>query len=390
MKRLTVIHLVLCLSILFLSKTVLAYQPLKDDTAGGNPKLDKKVYKVYIQDNGYKDDAKDAVNKWKDALAAKGVDLQIQSGPPPETPVDLKKYNEEVEKFNKDPNANLADYPEITKYNNKKCTISIYFESKADISKRGGGAETGLTNNNWNFDGNGHADKIEVSDVFLPTDPPGGSDAIKKKNIFNIALHEMGHVSGQDHYTPEQKTNGGKVMQEDATLHDSKLDLGDEEKKGINSIYGVPPNTKIEDKAENKESSLLPDFIRDSIPVEIQSVWVYTYDLTWLSGSEVNYFQVQTNRAPVFFALGSQGLDDWLYKVPDGNENYLDFYADKNYLGNQVLSGRLEFYTDAAPGEGWLIASGDEHLGATPVPEPTSLLLFSVGFFVIKRRSRIA
>ena len=95
MKRLIVIRLVLCLSILFLSKTVLAYQPLKDDTAGGNPKLDKKVYKVYIQDpplgSGYKDDAKDAVNKWKDALAAKGVDLQIQNGPPPETPVDLKK-----------------------------------------------------------------------------------------------------------------------------------------------------------------------------------------------------------------------------------------------------------------------------------------------------------
>jgi len=381
--KITIFQTSIIATIFFLASPVHSYQLLTDATNGGNPKLDKKTYKVYVQadptGNNRDQEVKEALNKWKSALAGKGVALEVQSGNPPETPIDLKKLNDEIKKFNQDPNPDLANYPEIQKSENKKCTISVYFETTAEIiNRRGGGSERGFANNIWNFDENGKANKIESSDVFIASDPPGATEEVKKRITHNIALHEFGHTTGLDHYTPEQDKTGA-VMETDATLHGTKLDLGSEENKGLDTLYGPTNKLKIDGKAESKPKSFLPGIIQDHIPTGLANVWEYNYDLLWLEGAPVSYFQIETGQAPIFFALGSEGLEDWLFQPPSANENYLEFFADQNYLGEDVFSGQLQFYTSYAPQEGWLVYAGGSERGLSPVPEPSTLFLMAFG-----------
>ena len=391
--KITIFRSLIIISLFFLSSSAYSYQALTDAVNGGNPKLDKKVYKIYVQadptGNNRDQEVKEALNKWKSALAGKGITLEVQSGNPPETPIDLNKLNQEIQKFNQDPSPDISKYPELQKSEKKKCTISVYFETTAEIiNRRGGGSERGFVNNIWNLNGNGKADKIEVSDVFIASDPPGATEEVKKRITHNIAIHEFGHVTGLDHYTPEQNKTGA-VMQTDATLHGTKLDLGDEENKGLDSLYGPSNKLKIKGKAENKPKSFLPSSVQDNIPTGLANVWEYNYDLLWLEGAPVSYFQVETAHAPIFFASGSGGLEDWLFERPSPNEHYLEFFADKNYLGEDVFSGNLQFYTSSAPNEGWLVYSGDSQRGVSPVPEPSTLFLMAFGLlngaFIFKK-----
>ena len=377
-------------SLFFLSSSAYSYQALTDAVNGGNPTLDKKTYKVYVQadptGNNRDQEVKEALNKWKSALAGKGITLEVQSGNPPETPIDLNKLNEEIKKFNQDPAPDITKFPEIQKSEKKKCTVSVYFETTADIiNRRGGGSERGFANNIWNFDGKGKANKIEISDVFIASDPPGANEEVKKRITHNIALHEFGHTVGLDHYTPEQNKTGA-VMQSDATLHGTKLELGDEENKGLDSFYGPTNKLKIDGKAENKPKSFLPGFIQDHIPTGLANVWEYNYDLLWLEGAPASYLQVETGQAPIFFASGSGGLEDWLFERPSPDERYLTFFADQNYLGEDVFSGRLQFYTSYTPQEGWLVYSGDSQRGLSPVPEPATLFLVGLGLLGLLKR----
>jgi len=114
----------------FIASSAHSYQLFTDDVNGGNPKLDKKTYTVYVpadpSGNNRDGAVKEALNKWKSALAGKGIMLTVQSGNPPETPIDLNKLNQEIQKFNQDPNPDLSKYPEIQKSENKKYTVLSY------------------------------------------------------------------------------------------------------------------------------------------------------------------------------------------------------------------------------------------------------------------------
>ena len=368
--------------IIFFAAPADAYRLFTDETTGGNPKLDKKIYKVYIQSdptsNNRNEEVKAALNKWKAELGGQGITLELQTGEPPQTPIDFKKFNDEVKKFNDATNPNINDFPEVKKMEDKNCTISVYWDTTANIiNRRGGGSERGFTNNFWTLNDKGQADKMTSSDVFLPTDPPGTGEENKKRILHNISLHELGHVSGLDHYTQAQEATGD-IMEKDATLHSERLEIGPEEKKGVKTIYDPKPKVKVEGKADNKQSSLLPGFIQDHIPAGMDNVWEYSYDLTWLDGSPASYFQVQTNQVPIFFALGTNGLEDWLFESQPDN-SFLEFYANSQYLGEDVFSGTLQMYSSAPPARGWLVYSGDAVIGVSPVPEPATLLLFGSG-----------
>ena len=373
--------------VLFFCVRALAYTPLTDDKNGGNPVLAKKIYKVYIQadptGNNRDQEVKDAVNKWKDELAKNGVTLQVQAGGPPQTPTDLNKLNAEIEKYNKDPNPDPANYPEIEKNKAKMCTVNVYWETTADITKRGGGgSERGTAQNIWNFNGEGKADKIESSDVFMPTDPPGAAEEVKKRIIHNIALHEMGHVAGVDHYTAAQEKTGD-IMEKDATLHGTRLDLSDEEKKGLKSFYSDNKSSmRVDDSAHQVDLAILPPEVLATIPNGVPNIYEYDYDLQWLSGEEISYFQVETQGFPVFFSDGEGALQDWLIELPDRErgENYLKVFADADYLNELNPEGQFRFYSNTVPGEGWLVYSTSNGVrGAVPVPEPATGVLFLSG-----------
>ena len=371
---------------LFCSQAI-AYTPLTDDKNGGNPVLDKKTYKVYIQadptGSNRDEEVKSAVNKWKDELAQYGVTLEVQAGDPPQTPTDLDKLNEEIEKFNKDPNPDLKNYPEIAKSEAKKCTINVFWETTADIIKRGGGgSERGTAKNLWNFDDKGKANKIESSDVFIPTDPPGAAEEVKKRIIHNITMHEVGHVVGFDHYTEAQEKTGD-IMEKDATLHGTRLDLSDEEKKGLKSFYRDNKSSlKVDDAAHLVDLASLSSEILETIPEGVQQVYEYTYGVQWLSGEEISYFEIETQGFPIYSSSGEGALADWLIEPPDRGlgENYLKVFADANYLNELNPVGQFQFYSNAVPGEGWLVYStGNALRGAAPVPEPATFALFLSG-----------
>ena len=317
------------------------------------------------------------------SLAQYGVTIAIQAGNPPQTPTDLKKLNEEIEKFNKDPNPNLQNYPEIAKSQAKECTLNVYWETTAEISNRGGGgSERWTAKSIWNFDDKGKANKIESSDVFMPTDPPGASEEVKKRILHNITLHEMGHAVGFDHYTPEQEKTGD-IMEKDATLHDRKLDLSDEEKKGLKSFYSDNKSgMNVDNSAKEIElASLSPEIIQ-AIPNDVSQIYEYNYGLKWLTGEEINYFQIETQGFPVYYTLGQGALKDWIVELPDRElgENYLKFFADANYLNESNSEGLLQLYTNAPPGEGWLVYSTSNSLrGLAPTPEPATIFLFGSG-----------
>ena len=383
---------------LFSSLPLYAYSSLTDNTNGGNPVLDKKTYKIYIQadptSNGRDQEVKDAFNKWKNELTQYGITLDIQSGNPPQTPTDLKKLNEEIEKYNKDPNPDLANYPEISKNQAKMCTINVYWETTADIINRGGGgSERGMARSIWNFDDKGKANKVESSDVFMPTDPPGAVEEVKKRILHNIALHEMGHVAGFDHYTAAQEKIGD-IMEKDATLHDKKLELSEEEKKGLKTFYSDNKSSmKVESSAQEVAvASLSPEIIQ-AIPPGLLDVFEYNYDLEWLAGEEINYFQIETLNFPLLYSLKGGALADWIIDLPDPQlgKNYLKIYADANYLNEENSQGFFRFYTDAPPGEGWLVYSTSNSLhGVAPTPEPAGLVLFGVGLAgaFLKRKAK--
>jgi len=373
--------------ILLMTQPALAYKLLDNGVSGGTPRLQKKTYKVYVQSDptskNLDDEVKEAINKWKTELAQYNITLSVQSGDPPQPAIDMDKFNKEIEVFNKDPDQGTSKFPELTKLANKNCTINVYFESTAMIQARGGGGtERGLANNF--FDANNN---MEAVDILVPTDPPAGTLEVLKRQIHNITMHEVAHGTGLDHYTPAQFSKG-EVLK-DATLHSDKLSIGDEEKKGLKELYeDKKPKLKIDSDADQKESTSLPLFIQDEIPDRLASVWEYNYDLLWLEGNQASNFQVDIGGFDVFAPSGSNGLEDWLFELPEGNEQFLNFYADSNYLGGNVFSGRLTFYSGAEPGTGLLAYSGGTAFGHAPVPEPATAWLLGSGLLVFMRRCK--
>ncbi len=135
----------------------------------------------------------------------------------------------------------------------------------------------------------------------------------------------------------------------------------------------------------------LPEDIRGKIPDGVDTVWEYSYDLAWVSGSSVPYFQVETNGAQIFGGIGSNGLDDWIFTLPGMGDKYLSFLADKNYLGEETPGGTLQFYTSTAPGKGWLVYPGEAIRGLAPAPEPATVgLMLSglLGLGLCRRRKK--
>ncbi|MEJ2200330.1 MAG: PEP-CTERM sorting domain-containing protein [Desulfuromonadaceae bacterium] len=350
-----------------------------DSKNGGNPKLAQRTYNVYIQANpanpNWRDEVIAALDKWRAELGPRGIDLQLQAGDPPQTPLDLDAYNAEVAQYNADPNPDPANYPEMAKYQAKENSISVYWDTTANIQKMGendiGGARAASY---WNFDQNGKAETTEISDIFLPTDPKGATDEIKTVQIHNLSMHEFAHPAGFDHYT---KNQDGEVMKADATLFDTRITIQPEDIKGLNAIYGAKPEVNIVPNAEQKAVSDLTDEIQDELPVGLESIWEYTYELTWLDGEIVSYFQVETGCAEIYLALGLDGVSDWLIDLPEADERYLEFYADSYYLPEISSTGRFALYSPTAPGLGWLVTSGTAILGAVPVPEPATWQLFA-------------
>jgi hypothetical protein len=181
---------------LVLSSPAWAYRVYTDAVNGGNPKLAKKTYQVYIQANAanpaWRGEVIAALDKWKLELGSRGIDLQLQAGDPPQTPIDRKAFDAEVVKYNADPNPDLSKYPEIAKSQAKQDSISIYWDKTENIQKQGntdiGG---GLANSYWSLDQNGKASTIDVSDIFIPSDPKGGTAEVQAIQVHNISMHEL-------------------------------------------------------------------------------------------------------------------------------------------------------------------------------------------------------
>lgn len=370
-----------------------SYKLYADATNGGNPKLAKQVYKVYIQANPdnptWRDEVAAALNKWKAELGPRGIDLQLQDGNPPQQPIDLKRYNEEVENYNNDKHPDMSQYPEIKKYQEKQYTISVYWDTMENIAKRGSSdVSGGLAESFWTLDKNGKADTTEISDIFIPSDPRGGTDEIKKIQIHNVSIHEFGHPAGFDHYTKNQK---GDVMQTDASLFDTRIGLKPEDQKGLDAIYGQKPNVNVKSKAEKKESSSLPDNVRSQLPSGVDSVWEYSYELTWQGGGTASYFQVETGSSTIYAAYGTNGFSEWLNSYPSSGYRYFEFYADSEYLGDSFYFGALNLYSSNDPGTAWLVNAGGSQYGFAPNPEPPSLSLYAAGIaslLAFKRKPR--
>lgn len=375
---------------LALSGQAWGYRLYTDAVNGGNPKLAKKTYQVFIQANAdnpaWRDEVTSALDKWKAELGPRGIDLQLQAGDPPRTPIDRKAFDAEVVKYNVDPNPDLSRYPEIAKSQAKQDSVSIHWDTTENIQKRGstdiGG---GLANSYWSLDQNGKADTIDVSDIFIPSDPKGGTADVRKVQVHNVSMHELAHPAGFTHYTKGQT---GQVMQDDATLFTGRIEIKPEDIKGLDAIYGPKPRVKVQPKVEQKQASQLPDAVRKAIPSGADSVWEYSYGLTWEGGGTASYFQVETGSATVYLALGSDGLSDWLSEAPMGDERYFEFFADTDYLGAAASVGTLALYSPNGPGSGWLVNAGSAERGIVPVPEPSTWSLLGIAALAIAVQSR--
>lgn len=357
-----------------------AYVLLTDNVLGGNPKLAKQTYAVYVDDDpahpGRRDEVVAALDKWREALAARGVTLELRPGKPPQSPLDLARYKAEIPRYNADPPADPKEYTEVTKFFAKQHTLSVYWDTTENIVKRRGGETTGaMAATVWDRDGAGKAGSIDLSDIFLPTDPKGGSEDIARLMIHNLAMHEFGHAAGLDHWSPAQQ---GEVMRLDATLSTKRFTLGAEELKGLDRIYGEPPRLDARAGAFLRDVDGLSQEIRDLLPASVDQVWEYTYALTSLGGSPASYVQVGVGNAPVYAARGSAGLSDWIVADRDAGDRFLEFHADSNYLGEQTLSGVLSFLSTQPPRSGLIAYAGDVFTAdfvPRTVPEPGSWML---------------
>jgi len=85
-------------------------------------------------------------------------------------------------------------------------------------------------------------------------------------------------------------------------------------------------------------------------------------------------------------------LEDWLFQPLPANERYSEFFADQNYLGDHVFSGHLQFYTNFAHQEGWLVYAGGSKRGLSPVvPEPATVMLVDLALLgVLKKQYNAA
>lgn len=371
------------------------YHLITDTRNGGNPKLATREYKVYIGANARAKEAIAALDKVRAALNPRGVHLVLQRDKdgnlidPPQQPIDRNRLNLEIDAFNKDPQQtdppDPLKYPELSKYEAKKFSISIYWGSTADIRKRSTAADAaGLSENNWTLDDKGRASINEVADIFLPTNPPGGTQEVQNIMVHNTALHELLHTAGEDHYTQKQLDGGGEVMQLDVSLFDHRLNLGPQEigktgeteKTGaINSLYGPPGKTKASGKADKKSTGSLPPEIRNQLPTGTSTIWEYRYEVEWQEGPETSYVQIETGSAPIYVALGESAFDDWLFDWPEAGERYFETYADGGYLDFQHPLGQLTLYSPSAPGRGWLVSRDLAKLVPTPAPEPGIIAL---------------
>ena len=357
-----------------------AYVMITDNELGGNPRLAKRTYQVFIADDpahpGRRDEVVAALNTWRDALAARGVTLELRAGNPPQTPFDRNRYNAEVTRYNADPAPKPADYPEMGKLQAKQNTVSVYWDTTENIVRRRGGENTGaMAANVWDRDASGKAGTIDLSDVFLPTDPKGGTEEIARLMIHNLAMHEFGHVAGLDHYSPAQQ---GEIMRLDATLSTARFTLGAEDLKGLDRIYGTPPGIDARSGAFLREADELSAEIRSLLPVGTGEVWEYSYALAFLGGLPASYVQVEVGNAPIYAARGSAGLYDWIAEDRESGDRYLAFHADSNYLGEQTLSGVLSFLSTQGPSSGLIAYAGgviSTDYVPRSVPEPRGPLL---------------
>ncbi len=378
------------------------------DTNGGNARLGARHYDVFVENDpknpGSRAEVVAALQKWQAELAKYQVTLTLRDGNPPQTAIDRTAYAQQAQAYAKDPDAapDMTKYPEVQKSMQKENTLSIYFRTSDAIQTMGNGTERGRLN--WLLSGD-TAGQIESGDIFLPNDRLGGTDEVARTLIHNIALHEIGHFAGLDHYSAAQRQGGGQVMQVDASLFDQRLNLGAEETGGLKSVYGPQPAVQLHGSAQQQSLSELPPEVLASLPPGVDRVWRYLYDIErGATGEALSYFQVEVNSAPVYYAAGLGALADWTWQVWHDDEksvdngtsrlygaqglrenidrlaaigDLLEFDADATYLTDAITPGRLVFYTDRGPDLGLLVSAGGQQFGLAPsaIDEPATLML---------------
>lgn len=396
------------------------------DTNGGNARLGARNYDVFIendpQNGASRAEVVAALQKWQAELAKYRITLTLRDGNPPQAPIDRDAYARQIEAYAKDP-ANPPDmtrYPEVQKSFQKENTLSVYFRKTEDIQAMGSGTERGRLNWLLSADTQG---QIQSGDIYLPNDRLGGTAEAAKILIHNIALHEIGHFAGLDHYSSAQVKNGGQVMQSDASLFSERLSLGAEETGGAKSIYGAQPAVQMHGSAQQQSASDLSPEVLASLPAGVDTVWRYAYEIQRLtSGEALSYFQVEVNAAPIYYATGIGSVADWtwqvfrndaknadngttrLYDARTYREDFgalagvgdlLEFDADASYFVEPNAPARFVFYTDRGPGLGLLVSAGGRQYDVAPrdVAEPATLLLgivglVSTGLAMLPRRGR--
>jgi len=177
--------------------------------------------------------------------------------------------------------------------------------------------------------------------------------------IYNTALHEIGHSLGLDHYTDEQakEMDYGQGVMTSPAAEVGRTVFHEEDTKGIQAIYGAP--TAGPPKG-NVEQSVIPQ----------GAYYIREYNVSWLSGTQISVFEITTDGVNIYDVHIPNG---WLmanYSLGDG---VLRFYGDADYINSTNPVGYFSFMTLTPPSlEIWWAGSfgevGSSSVGGIVIP----------------------